>query len=189
MPGNFAGDSGEEIQDNQFVDAEEYHPQQKGAMTYEQIVLEQIRRCVVEGSKEMVGGYWKERESKGRTVEIYVPDQKQVYIQCVKQLYDLLMPYFETDKSILQDIKEFEAILKEIKESKIRLLKLELLKAVDLRVRNSLNTQINTGYLDNDSYYAKMAMEEKLDVYREMYQSLLLMFQRQRFLMSSAIED
>lgn len=174
-------------EDIQFVDADEYHPTPPGAVTYEQIVLKQIDRCITEGSKEMSGGYWKDVETSKGAKQIYVPDQKQIYLQSIDSLYDVLLAHF--DPMMVQADDEFHDLIKNIKDDKITKLKAQLVMTQDLRDRNDLQMQIHTGYLDPNSYYAKVTMDEKLQVYRGLFQQLLLLFNRARFLMSQSISD
>ena len=177
----------DEEDDVEFIDAENYVPEPKGAKTYEQIVLEQISRCVSEGSKEMVGGYFREKATRMGIQEIYVPDQRQVYLQCIMSLYDLLLPFF--DDIMNEYLKTFNNQLINIKESKIKALNEKVKYIDDGRLRWSIQQQIDTGYLDPDSVEAKQAMDEKLETYRFLYQQLLLLFGRKRYLMAQAIED
>lgn len=173
-------------EDIEFVDAENYVPEQKGSMTYEQIVLNQINRCVTEGSKEMVGGYFKEKVARtGQSIEIYVPDQRQVYIQSINSLYDLLLPYF--DEEMNNYVKIFTNQLLYIKQSKLELLKEKMNYTDDNRIKYQIQLQISSGYLDIDSVEAKQAMDVKLELYRFLYQQLLLLFSRQNHLMVEAI--
>lgn len=171
----------------EFIDAENYHPTPKGSMTYEQIVLQQINRCVVEGSKEMAGGYFKEKVTRHGIVEQYIPDQKQVYIQCINSLYDLLLSYFDDEMKEFDE--EFKSHMIGIKEDKIDKLK-EKLKYLDIdRLRGQIQLQIDSGYLDPDSLEAKQAIDERMDAYRVLFQQLILLFGRKRYLMAQAIED
>lgn len=171
----------------QFIDAENYHPTQQGALTYEQLVLEQVRRCIIEGSKEMKGGYFKEKMTRMGTQEVYVDDQKQIYIQCINSLYDLLISYF--DEEFNQADLIFKESLIEIRENKIKDLKDKIQYTDDIRIKRQIQMQIETGYLDPDSIEAKQAIDEKIEAYRYLYQQLILLFSRQRFLIAQAIED
>ena len=175
-----------ETDDVEFVDAESYSPQQKGSMTYEQIVLDQISRCVIEGSKEMTGGYFKEMMTRHGVKEQYVADQRQVYMQCIQSLHDLLLSFF--DKEMNEFMEAFNTQIEDIKKDKIDKLKEKLKYIDDNRIKFSLTMQINSGYLDPDSAEAKQSIDEKLDAYRVMFQQLMLLFSRKRYLIAQAIE-
>lgn len=179
-----AQETEEEIQ---FVDAEEYNPTPKGAVSYEQIVLEQIKRCVIEGSKEMSGGYFKQKQTSQGTQEVYIPDQKQVYIQCVKSLYDVLLPHFD-DEMKAKDA-EFDLELETMKENKINSLREQLKTVKDARQIQNINFQIATGYIDENSLQAKQISDERIEVYRWLYQQLIYLYSRVRYLLPQSISD
>lgn len=170
-----------------FVDAEDYRSQPQGAMTYEQIVLTQIRRCSEEGSKEMVGGYVKEKQTSKGVVEVYVPDQRDIYIQCITMLHDLLLAWFDDEMN--KDVETFNSKLESAREQKVELLKQSYNATRDKYIRNQIVQQINTGFVDRDSYPARQFMEDKLQIYRYLFQKLMLLYGRQRYLMAQAIDD
>lgn len=170
-----------------FVDAENYMGGKDPTITYEQIVLMQIKRCVEEGSKEMSGGYMKEKMTNKGMIEIYVPDQRQVYIQCINSLYDLMLPHF--DEEIHNQLEYLEKRYIESKEDKIANLKLQIARSNDRRIIEKLKQQIITGYLDRDSLEARQLADELLELYRELYQELILLYTRKRFLLSESISD
>lgn len=176
------------MDDVEFIDAENYMPTPQGALTYEQLVLEQIRRCISEGSKEMVGGYMQQKVTAKGLIEVYVPDQREVYMQCINSLYDVLLSFF--DDTMTKDATTFKENLKDAKKAKLDFLRMQLETPQaqnDRRIRYQLQLQINTGFLERDSVEARMLMEEKLDLYRILFQELLLLFSRKRYLMAEAI--
>ncbi|KKM68689.1 hypothetical protein LCGC14_1458380 [marine sediment metagenome] len=87
----------------------------KYELTFKQIVLTHLNRCVVNGSVEFHGGYWN-KKSAGQYMseEIYIHNSREVYCNSVKMLRALLLGYFDKkiideDKKINEDItKAFE---------------------------------------------------------------------------------
>lgn len=68
----------------------------KFGLTFKQIVLQHINRCVVNGSVEWHGGYWQERNATNYTIErIYIQNSREVYCNSVKMLRALLLGYFD----------------------------------------------------------------------------------------------
>jgi hypothetical protein len=177
----------EETEEVEFIDAENYVPQPKGAVSYEQIVLEQVKRCVVEGSQEMTGGYWKEMNTRHGIKEQYIPDQRQIYIQAIKSLHDVLMSFF--DEEMIKFMEKFNEEIEAIRDEKITMLKEKFIKTDDMRIKHALQMQINAGYIDPDSAEAKQSIDETLDAYRILFQQLLLLFSRKRYLIAQAIDD
>src|SRR3989344_7569886 len=84
----------------------------KFGLTFKQIVLTHINRCVVNGSVEWHGGYWQETGSNPVT-RIYVQNSRDVYSNSVKMLRALLKGYFdkemkEADKTLQEEFAKKE---------------------------------------------------------------------------------
>lgn len=109
-----------------FIDAEERYHQQK--LDYTQIIMRQIDKVRLAGSSEWRDGYWELKPfTIGNTTinqKVYIPDTREVYINSVDSLYDILLPYFDpvfekADKELrTQHEKRYEAIV--AKEEKAR---------------------------------------------------------------------
>lgn len=155
---------------------EDTRPSEDGALTYEQIILRQINVCRIEGSKEMVGGYLKETTTPQGLKEIYIPDQKQIYIQSVKVLHDLLLPHFDTKMEEVLEL--FEKELEDAKESKIAILRDIFVETKDPKEKRKLKTQIDSGFIDRDNLLAKQFGEEQVEIYRNLFQELVLLYNR-----------
>jgi hypothetical protein len=83
----------------------------KFGLTFKQIVLQHINRCVVNGSVEWHGGYWQEKQQQNWTDRYYVQNSRDVYCNSVKMLRALLLGYFdkqikETDKELQEEFDE-----------------------------------------------------------------------------------
>src|SRR3989344_4154285 len=88
----------------------------KFGLTFKQIVLQHINRCVVNGSVEWHGGYWNEIGYNPVT-RTYVQNSRDVYSNSVKMLRACLLGYFdkqikEADKKLQEEFavkyKEYE---------------------------------------------------------------------------------
>lgn len=93
----------------------------KFGLTFKQIVLQHINRCVTNGSVEWHGGYWTDIMSNPVT-HTYVPNSRDIYSNSVKILRALLLGYFdkqmkEADKELQE---EFDKNEKEYSESENR---------------------------------------------------------------------
>jgi len=98
----------------------------KFGLTFKQIVLMHIDRCVRNGSVEWHGGYWNET-GNNPTIRTYIQNSRDVYSNSIKILRALLLGYFdkkaeEEDKKLQEEItnklKEYEK--KEEKNKEIR---------------------------------------------------------------------
>jgi len=90
----------------------------KFGLTFKQIVLQHINRCVVNGSVEFRGGFNQGINRGNYTDYIYVPDSRDIYNNSIKMLRALLLGYFdkqmkEADKELQE---EFDKSYKEFSE-------------------------------------------------------------------------
>lgn len=90
----------------------------KFGLTFKQIVLQHINRCVVNGSVEFRGGFQQSINRGNYSDYVYVPDSRDVYNNSVKMLRALLLGYFdskmkEADKKLKE---EFDKSYKEFSE-------------------------------------------------------------------------
>ena len=66
----------------------------KFGLSFKQIVLMHINRCVINGSVEWHGGYWNET-GNNPTTRTYVQNSRDVYSNSVRMLRALLLGYFD----------------------------------------------------------------------------------------------
>ncbi len=78
------------------------------------IALEQYRRCCIEGSKEMSKGGIKTRVINGVVSKIDIPDQREIFVNCVKQLGLLLTPHLAKKDDIKEKIDKVEEEINEV---------------------------------------------------------------------------
>jgi len=176
----------EQEEEIQFLDAENYVSPPDSPLTYEMIVLGQIRVCATEGNKEMRGGYYHDKQTQRGIVQEYIPDQRQIYINSIKTMHDLLLPFFDAEME--KDYKKFEEDISKI-DSFIEDTMLIKLKNMPEHKKNDAAYVARFGYMDSDAIEFKYAVDKKLDIYRWLFQRLVLLFNRKRFLMQQAIED
>jgi len=150
----------------QFIDADdEFH---KESNTYEEILLRQMQKCVEILSKEVIGGYMKKTPHRGGGItEVYIEDVRQVIINSVEILRVLLAP------SLLK--KEHKDKLEEI-YSKINKFKKEIEKR---KISINGGEKIEVGKLKVipvDSIVWKEFIEYKSQQYREMFETLIMIY-------------
>lgn len=85
MPGD------NENEDITFIDEENYFSS-KGGISFREIVMKHFNKCVVESSKEMTEGGLMRRFVDNKVVEFPVPNQREIYINCVESLRQLIEP-------------------------------------------------------------------------------------------------
>lgn len=169
-----------------FIDAEQYMGTTQAPLTYEMIVLNQLQRCVNEGSKEMIGGYIKHKQTSKGLVEEYIPDQRQIYIQSIMSLYDVLLLKFDNEMNKANE--EFKKALKELGDEfqKIMQGKANIATGMDALM---LKYNANSGYMDVNSVEFKAYMDEKIKIYRWLFQNLVRLVGRKSFLQADYIDD
>jgi len=92
----------------------------KSALSFKQIVLMHIQRCVVNGSVEWHGGYWQERYKDNITQRYYVQNAREIFNNSTKMLRCLLCGYFDKEMKDSDDKskKDFENMQKTYAKTK-----------------------------------------------------------------------
>jgi len=80
----------------------------------QQIGLEQFRRCIAEGSKEMQRGGIQTKIIKGNPVDIEVGNQREIFINSVKMMAIVLEPEFDDEPKILKEIQKIDVEISNI---------------------------------------------------------------------------
>jgi len=118
----------------QFLDPEQFN-QLNDKLDFKFILMRQIDKVRLSRSTEMRGGYWERKPVYAGggvgTMEVYIPDTREVYINSVKSLRSLLIPYWDNEynEEEKKTIKDYR--LKEEKERE-RLKNLTKLSESDL---------------------------------------------------------
>ena len=179
----------EKDDDIEFDDGENFQYGNQGEITHDQLILQSMKRCLEEGSKEMRGGFFQDKADKfGNIKETYIDDQQKVYIRCISSLYNALIPKF--DAIFIKEDELFKKKLKDIKERAMSILKLKL-EQIEAKEKNegvtytelkdNLRNQIITGLLDQDSFEAQMVKDATFEAYEELLRSLIRCYTRKGF--------
>lgn len=93
--------------DGNFVDAEQYQGEGVEKLSFRSIILEHLRNIAKYSSVEFRGGYFENKlvGSHGASQQVYVPDSRDVYINAVDVLSDMLYPHFD------DELKQAEEVL------------------------------------------------------------------------------
>lgn len=87
-------------------------------LSFEQVVIRQLTECLKEGSKEMSAGGIRERSMNGVIYSEFVPNQREIFINCCDMLRITLQPHIDENKKILKKIDEFDEEIEKLnKES------------------------------------------------------------------------
>lgn len=132
----------------------------KFGLTYKDIVIEHIRRCVINASCEWHGGYWQERMISNHAERYYVQNSRDVYCNSVRILRSLLSGYFDkkmegADKRLSL---EFDKVYQEYKKK-------------------------------NDKESKLKYFEEKIDVYMELFEELVKLAKRLNYFQEETSEE
>jgi len=103
-----------------FEDAESYVSGKESNLSFREIVLMHLRKITLLACCEFRGGYTFEKQyiSGGisRSENFYQPDTRELYINAIEMLHDLLLPLF--DKKMKEAIEKLDNEYKESKEGK-----------------------------------------------------------------------
>ena len=147
----------------------------RGGKTGQTIVLEQYNNCVKEGSKEMSPGGVQKRVINGEVVEVFVPNQVEIFINHVEMLKRALVHDTEHESDIAKKLNWFE-------EQRRRYILQYKKKRHDLlKYFNSLSSVKNPeGYSETDLYRDKYS-RLKQHIERVYNEKMLELYQEQLF--------
>ena len=141
--------------------------------TFSQIVTEQICNCTVELSKEMRPGYNYDAVIEGKVVTLTAPDQREVTMNSIRTLYDLLLFIF--DEEIKEKIKIIEGELESLHDFYFqKFLKEETdpkQNAYARRVGKIAPTSVG-------NQISQANMNHKVNLYRRIFRELVLLYKR-----------
>lgn len=123
----------------------------KFGLTFKQIILQHINRCVLHGSVEWHGGYWQEKFNGNTLEKYYVQNSREVYCNSIRMLRVILLGYFD---------------------SKIKITDEEITKQMKILELSSL---------EKDKTKIKEYYEKKLDLYIRLFEELVVLSKRLNF--------
>ena len=141
--------------------------------TLGEVVISQIDVCRKEFNKELKKGFQQQVIISGKVVTVNVPDQRQTNIQCTKTLHDLLMFFF--DKKFDDRLKE---IKNKIKESAEKYLKTYIAIEPNLKLKEIAEKMKMIQNSPSGDRIFQQLMNYQSEIYREMFQELILLFKR-----------
>ena len=141
--------------------------------TLGEVVISQIDVCRKEFSKELKKGFEHQTVFEGKIITINVPDQRLTNMQCTKTLHDLLMFFFD---------EKFKHKLKIINGKLVTSGNVYLDKYILLEVNRHLKviakeTKMIQHSIVGDKIFQQL-MNYQSELYREMFQELILLFKR-----------
>ena len=141
--------------------------------TLGEVIISQIDVCRKEFSKELKKGFQQQVIVSGKVITVNVPDQRHTNIQCTKTLHDLLMFAFD---------KDFKEKLKKIKTNLNGAVKSYVEKYIEIETDSRLKKiATQTNMIQNSPTGERIfqaLMNYQSDLYREMFQELVLLFKR-----------
>ena len=148
----------------------------KEPATFKEIIIRAFGKCVQEGMKEMTRGGEIKEVINGEIIVRTIPNQRKVYINCIKSYYDLMTFFFDeiSDKNI-KKLKE------SISEISPKWFKSYLKDETDDDLIEYANT---TGRISPRAYYfdyiSDMMELDEVEVWREIFRELNLLFKRKK---------
>lgn len=135
--------------DEVMSESDSYRSTQSKELSFKQLVIMQVQRVVLVGSKEFKAGFFVYDRPLGQTGQPikYFGDTRKEYLQSIDALCDLLLPKFD------KKMREYFANFNKTFDSKVELVKAELRKQKDATIDN--------------------LWEYKIKIYRKHFQKLL----------------
>jgi hypothetical protein len=167
------GDENNSI-DNFYNQDEQYF--KKEPQNYKEIVTRAISKCVLEGQKEFSRGGQIKEIINNEVVVRTIPNQRKVYINCIKSYEDLMVFFF--DDIAKENINELKELLKLIYPN---WLDMYLKQETD---DNCLEFATMTGHISPRAYYFDYIMDmmelDEVEIWRKIFIELNLLFKRKK---------
>jgi hypothetical protein len=94
-------------------DSENYSSNSLGI---KEIALEAYRKCFVEGSKEMTKGGVSTKIINGKIIRIDIPNQREIFINCVRGFGVLLTPFLLNKDKYLNEANAIQNSISDLKK-------------------------------------------------------------------------
>lgn len=132
----------------------------KFGLTFKQIIMIHINRCVTNGSVEWHGGYWQEKVHGNQAEKYYVQNSREVFCNSIRILRALLLGYYD---------KRAEKADEEIQKE---------LESIEDKYRHKENKEKKAEYY-----------EDKIGWYIKLFEELVLLSKRLNFFEEEVTED
>ena len=86
------------------------------ALGIKDIALEAYRKCFIEGSKEMTKGGVSTKVINGKLIRLDVPNQREIFINCIKMFGVLLTPFLLTKDKYLNEANAIQNSISDLKK-------------------------------------------------------------------------
>ena len=145
--------------------------------SYADICLNQFKKCLDEGSKEMTVGGTRQRIIDGQIVEEIVPNQVEIYCKCVYSLRQAYLGRMAEHKDLAIKIDNLDKAIRRIKRQrdiKIKEINRDYLSKSDASLNGSQSKRDKARPLRNEllKKYNEIYIKYKEKLYRDMFDYL-----------------
>ena len=148
------------------------------ALGIKEIALEQYKKCVIEGSKEMTTAGVIKRMINGEVFEIAVPDQREIFKNSVDMMKITLLDKFKANKkSFWKYIEEFEENKKKLRNLTIKqedIINLEAKKRAD-KETGEIPDNVKRARLFHLNELAARHESSEMNIYKELLTRIALL--------------
>lgn len=141
--------------------------------TLGEVIISQIDVCRKEFNKELKKGFEQQMVIEGKVITVTVPDQRKTNIQCTRTLHDLMMFFF--DDKFIKRLKEIKTLLNDSG-------KLYLERYIKMEQHTKFKKIAEASKMIQNTPTGERVFQELMnyqsEIYREMFQELILLFKR-----------
>ena len=175
----------EEKTNFKIVDADDYESDGEVVYSHQSLIMKGMKRIYELGALELHEGCDVKEIINGRPVVIHKPNEREQYINAIKQLKSGMACDFDEELS-----EHIEELNKKLKEEKEKLLKNQKVSrdSLDIEVRKRLGLSIFFPSILHPGlpFLAKYKALE-LQYYRDVFEELVLRISRKKFYSSDAV--
>lgn len=161
--------------DIEIEDVENYRSYGEKVYNAQTLCMEQMKKCLENGSVEMVEGYWDEKYDKnGNLSRVYHPDTRKIFIESVKTLMMFVHRDYKEDKACSDKI---ESLKNKIVERKAYWLFQEWnwwcnLSPLQKQQATANGKYVNKGMFNKKNEFDNFFFDEEIAIYRELFATI-----------------
>lgn len=147
------------------------------SFSHPMLVMSAYSTAIRAGAVEMIKGFWEQRiDKQGNTINVHHPDTREVYINAVETLKNVMIADFDDEADAKMDAiySSIYKIKKEAVEAEDK-----WYESLPYQARQKVSHMKN--YLNENYVFYSNMMEDKVELYRKIFEQLELLIKRLKY--------
>lgn len=147
------------------------------SFSHPMLVMSAYSTAIRAGAVEMIKGFWEQRiDKQGNTINVHHPDTREVYINAVETLKNVMVADFDDEAD-----EKMDKIYMSIYQMKQDAIQQEMKWFASLPFQAKQKVSHMDGYLNENYVFYSNMMEDKVELYRKIFEQLELLIKRLKY--------